>query len=34
MCYANGEGVTQDPREAFKWFPKAAEHGNAGAERD
>ena len=27
--YENGKGVTQDYKEALKWYPKAAEQGNA-----
>ena len=31
VCYANGEGVTKDEKEAVKWFRKAAEQGNVKA---
>jgi hypothetical protein len=30
--YINGHGVTQDYKEAVKWFRKAAEQGNAAAQ--
>ena len=30
--YANGQGVTQDYAEALKWYRKAADRGNAGAQ--
>ena len=31
--YDNGRGVTQDYNEAVKWYRKAAEQGNARAQR-
>ena len=31
--YENGEGVKQDDREAAKWYRKAAEQGNADAQK-
>ena len=31
-AYANGEGVAKDPREAVRWYRKAAEQGNAWAQ--
>ena len=31
-CYARGEGVTQDYKEAIKWWTKAAEQGNVNAQ--
>ncbi len=30
--YANGEGVSQDYQEAVKWYRRAAEQGDAGAQ--
>ena len=32
LMYHNGQGVTQDDRQAVKWWQKAAEQGNAGAQ--
>ena len=32
LMYNNGEGVTQDYKEAVKWFTKAAEQGYASAQ--
>ena len=32
MCYADDEGIEKDPREAVKWFRKAAEQGYAQAQ--
>ncbi len=32
MCYANGQGVSQDYAEAVEWFRKAAEQGDAQAQ--
>jgi len=32
LMYANGQGVTQDYKEAVKWYAKAAEKGLAGAQ--
>ena len=32
MFYADGRGVTQDDKEAFRWYLKAAEQGNAKAQ--
>ena len=32
VMYANGEGVTQDDKEAVKWYRLAAEQGNAEAQ--
>jgi len=32
LCYANGQGATQDYAEAVKWFHKAADQGNAYAQ--
>ncbi len=32
VSYANGEGVTQDAREAVRWYQKAADQGNANAQ--
>ena len=29
VCYAKGDGVAEDLREAVKWFRKAAEQGDA-----
>ena len=31
LCYASGNGVTQDKTEAVKWYLKAAEQGDAEA---
>ena len=31
-CYYEGKGVTQDYKEAVKWWTKSAEHGNAGGQ--
>ena len=31
-CYCLGSGVTQNYREALKWFTKSAEQGNANAQ--
>lgn len=31
-CYATGEGIDKDQREAIKWFRKAAEQGHAEAQ--
>ena len=31
--YDKGEGVTQDYKQAFKWFTKSAELGNTDAQR-
>jgi hypothetical protein len=33
VMYRDGEGVSQDYAEAAKWFRKAAEQGDANAER-
>jgi len=33
LMYYNGEGVPQDHKEAIKWFRKAAEQGDADAQR-
>ena len=30
-CYYNGDGVTQDYKEAVEWYTKAAKQGNAEA---
>ncbi len=30
--YANGEGVTRDPEQAFRWYQKAADQGHAKAQ--
>ena len=30
--YLNGQGVTEDPKEAMKWFQLAAKQGNASAQ--
>ena len=32
-CYYEGKGVTQDYKEAVKWYTKAAEQGEASAQR-
>jgi hypothetical protein len=32
LRYVSGEGVTQDEREAVRWFTKAAEQGNVSAQ--
>jgi TPR repeat protein len=32
MCYENGFGVTKDMKQAAKWYRKAAEQGDAGAQ--
>ena len=32
VMYGNGEGVTQDDKEAVKWYRKSAEQGNAIAQ--
>ncbi len=32
LMYSNGQGVTQNYREAAKWFHKSAEQGNARAQ--
>jgi TPR repeat protein len=32
--YINGEGVSQDNKEAVKWITKAAEQGYAAAQKD
>jgi len=32
VMYANGEGVSQDPAEAARWFVRAAERGKADAQ--
>ena len=34
VCYAQGEGVTQDSAEAVKWYRKAAAQGNARAKEN
>ena len=31
-CYSKGDGVTQDYKEAVKWYTKSAEQGNAEAQ--
>ena len=31
-CYYNGNGVTQDYKEAVKWYTKSAEKGHADAQ--
>lgn len=33
QMYKNGQGVTQDYAEAMKWYLKAAEQGDAEAQR-
>lgn len=32
LCYADGEGVLEDDKEAVKWYRKAADQGFAGAQ--
>jgi len=32
LMYAKGQGVPQDYKEAFKWYRKAAQQGDAGAQ--
>ena len=32
VCYANGNGVAKDEKEAVKWYTKSAEQGNATAQ--
>ena len=34
MFYAKGRGVTQDDKEAVKWYRKAAEQGDADAQNN
>ena len=34
LCYDNGEGVTQNDKEAAKWYRKAAEQGFASAQNN
>ncbi|MBS0649271.1 MAG: SEL1-like repeat protein [Verrucomicrobia bacterium] len=34
LCYANGQGVAQDYKEAVKWYHKAAEQGYAYAQHN
>ena len=34
MSYRDGKGVTQDYKEAAKWFRKAAEKGDAFGQRE
>ena len=31
LCYADGDGVPQDPVEAFKWISLSASHGHQPA---
>lgn len=32
ICYAEGRGVEADPKEAFRWYEKAAKNGSAEAQ--
>jgi uncharacterized protein len=32
VCYANGEGVLKDQKEAVTWYHKAAEQGHSNAQ--
>jgi TPR repeat protein len=34
MLYANGQGVVKDDAEAVRWFRKAADQGDAGAQNN
>ncbi len=34
MMYTEGQGVRQDYQQAFAWYQKAAEQGNAGAQNN